>query len=142
MEKNLVAYCGIYCGACSYKVAYDEKKIEHIMNMPTKYDKYKSLPLEFCPGCKEDNECGTCAIRECARTKELEHCGLCSEYPCNKITEFTNDGIPHHAETKENLRSLMEIGVEKWLQEQKNAFTCPCGEKFSLYLKECEKCNK
>lgn len=110
--------------------------------MPTKYDEYKDSPLQFCPGCKLDNECGNCNIRNCAKSKELEHCGLCKEFPCNKIIDFNNDGIPHHGETLVNLNQLKSIGIEQWLNEQNKKWTCKCGGKFSWYYKECQHCSK
>lgn len=37
--------------------------------MTKKYDENKDLPLQFCPGCKLDNECGICNIRNCIKSK-------------------------------------------------------------------------
>jgi len=72
-EKNLVAYCGLYCSACSFKVAYDENDKRHILEMPAHYDQYKDKPLQFCPGCKLDEQGSKCEIRNCAKNKGLNH---------------------------------------------------------------------
>ena len=140
MKKNLVAYCGLYCGACSFKVAYEVNNNKHLMNMPTKFDEYKNMPLQSCPGCKSDNECGDCQIKSCAESKELEHCGLCKEFPCEIIINFNNDGIPHHGESLENLKQLKSIGIEQWVKQQDEKWTCNCGEKLSWYFKKCDLC--
>jgi hypothetical protein len=41
MADSLIAYCGLYCGACSFQVAYETEDRKHIDSMPSRYDKYK-----------------------------------------------------------------------------------------------------
>ena len=139
MSHDLIAYCGLYCGACSFKVAHEEQDREHLMRMPEKYDAWKQAPLEACPGCRLENKCGKCAIRDCAVDRGIVHCGLCGDFPCGKLLEFTGDGIPHHAEAIGNLKALKTMGVEEWLEAQKGFWTCACGERYSWYLRECRK---
>ena len=141
MSKELIAYCGLYCGACSFKLAYDENDKEHINHMPVKYEKFRNIPLEFCPGCKLENKCGDCAIRNCAVSKNLNNCSQCNEFPCEKIKIFNNDGIPHHGEAIENLKLFKKIGEEKWLDFMSKKWTCNCGSKISWYYRSC-KCKK
>lgn len=141
MSIELLAYCGLYCGACSFKVAYEENNREHITRMPAMYDHFKNEPLEFCPGCRLENRCGDCEIRDCARSKEIEYCSLCDVFPCEKIINFNNDGKPHHGESIGNLNLLKNIGEEKWLELQKEKWTCKCNARYSWYLRECKKCN-
>jgi len=112
------------------------------MRMPSMYDKFKSQLLEFCPGCRSENLCGDCDIRDCARSKKVEYCSLCNDFPCYKLVCFRSDGKPHHAESIENLILKKAIGKEKWLVEQKEHWICEkCNYRFSWYLKKCEKCN-
>lgn len=142
MSDELIAYCGLYCGACSFKVGYEENNREHIMRMPSIYDKFKSQPPAFCPGCRLENQCGDCAIRDCAQGKEIKYCSLCSDFPCKKLMDFSCDGKPHHSESIKNLVLLKEIGEEKWLEMQEQQWTCEkCNSRFSWYLKKCEKCD-
>lgn len=141
MSKNLIAYCGLYCGACSFKVAFESDNYEHVLRMPAQYDHLKNAPLEFCPGCRLDNQCGDCDIRDCAKSKNIDYCGSCFEFPCEKLEKFNADGKPHHAESISNLKLLREIGETKWLELQEEKWTCSCGTKYSWYLQECEKCN-
>jgi len=137
---NLLAYCGLYCDACSFKVAFDENDKNHVTQMPSKYDEYKNVPLQFCPGCRLDNQCGHCAIRECAKSKNFSHCGCCADFPCEKLKKFNADGMPHHGETIANLKEIVAMGETAWLAFQKTKWACACGAKLSWYLVRCGKC--
>ena len=64
MSDELIAYCGLYCGACSFKVGYEENSEKHVIRMPSMYDQFKGQPLVFCPGCRLENQCGDCAINK------------------------------------------------------------------------------
>jgi hypothetical protein len=138
---ELIAYCGLYCGACSFKVASEEQNREHLMGMPPKYDYLKNSPLEHCPGCRMDHRCGDCAIRDCALGRHLEYCSLCQDFPCDRLKMFNNDGIPHHAESIGNLNLLKQIGAEEWVNLQNEHWKCLCGERYSWYLQKCRKCS-
>jgi hypothetical protein len=139
---EMIAFCGLYCGACSFKVAFDESDRNHLRNMPDKYRECENAPLQFCPGCRLDSEGHDCRIRECARSRGLVHCGACDQFPCALIQEFNDDGIPHHSEAIGNLQLLKEVGEEAWLRAEKERWTCTCGAKRSWYLKECPKCGR
>ncbi|WP_180141880.1 DUF3795 domain-containing protein [Desulfoluna butyratoxydans] len=145
MPNKLIAYCGLYCGlycgACSFKVAFDTNERDHIECMPAKYEKFRDLPLEFCPGCRLENQCGKCEIKDCAEKKEIEFCSQCNEFPCIKLENFNNDGIPHHYEAIKNLLLLKEIGTSEWIALQRENWECKCGSKYSWYLKKCKKCS-
>jgi hypothetical protein len=141
-EKDLLAYCGLYCGACSFRVAFEEKDHKHLQDMPSKYEEYKDAELQFCPGCRLDAQSGGCKIRDCAVSKDIPHCGDCDEFPCELLIEFNNDGIPHHSDAINNLRKLRNQGEEVWLIYQAKRWECECGAKLSWYLKKCTKCLK
>jgi hypothetical protein len=49
-EKNLIAFCGFYCGACG---AYLKQK---------------------CPGCRENAKAGWCKIRACNLENNYQSC--------------------------------------------------------------------
>jgi hypothetical protein len=142
---DLIATCGLYCGACSFKLAVDENNRAHVRATPARYDKAKEAELEACPGCRgEATACGAdpCKIRACARERELAHCGLCAKFPCSVLSAFANDGVPHHGETLGNLKRLREVGEAAWFTEQRARWTCACGAKLSWYLRECPKCDR
>ena len=141
MADSLIAYCGLYCGACSFQVAYETKDRKHIDSMPSRYDKYKNDEPENCPGCRLENKCGDCEIRDCAVSKKVDYCIQCGDYPCKIITAFGNDGVPHHAEIFNNLKELKELGEKEWLERKKQEYMCPvCKTRFSWYNKKCT-CN-
>ena len=142
-DLGLIAYCGLYCGACSFKLTVDENERAHVLSLPARYDKAKEAELEPCPGCRNEPASSgddPCEIRSCARTRGLEHCGSCAEFPCSVITAFAADGTPHHGQTLENLRRLGEAGNATWLAEQQARWTCTCGTRRSWYLRKCPQC--
>lgn len=144
MASSLGAYCGLYCGACSFKVAYETKDRRHLQSMPSVYDKYKNDALDNCPGCRLENKRGECRIRDCAVEKGIDYCIQCSDYPCEIINEFGHDKKPHHNETFKNLEMLKELGEKEWLERMKEKATCPtCHARYSWYFSECKcKTNK
>ena len=136
-DLNSLAYCGLYCGACSFKVAFQEVERGHLAAMPARYDKYKGDPLEDCPGCRADSENTGCKIRTCAIARNVAHCGECADFPCKVLSEFASDGVPHHSEVITGLKAVREMGAHAWLAAQKERFTCPCGKRLSWYVRKC-----
>jgi hypothetical protein len=67
-DRNLVAYCGLYCGACR---------------------KYLN---DSCPGCHENNKAGWCKIRACNIMNNYNSCADCKEFAdpmeCGKFNNF------------------------------------------------------
>ena len=142
-NNSMLAYCGLYCGACSFKVAYEENERAHLAAAPSKYDKYKNEPLQPCAGCKPDpDSCGDCGIRTCAKAKGYRHCGECADFPCVRLLDFGADGSPHHAQALLNLKDLKEMGEAKWLELQERRWKCSCGARLSWYVSKCPKCGE
>lgn len=56
VNSELVACCGLYCGACS------------------RYLKEK------CPGCRENAGAGWCKVRSCCSERSLSSCADCAEF--------------------------------------------------------------
>jgi len=66
-DKNLVAYCGLYCGACR------------------QYLRGK------CPGCAKNEKATWCAIRKCNGEHSRTSCAECAEFPdVNACGKFNN----------------------------------------------------
>ena len=130
-SMQMLAYCGLYCDLCSFKAAYETQNREHILRMPARYDRDKTQPMQPCPGCKGDNICGDCAMKDCACGRNLDHCGQCAEYPCAELLKFAGDGVPHHAGALKNLERIREVGADAWFAEQQTH--CNCGERSSWY---------
>jgi hypothetical protein len=67
-DKSLIAFCGLYCGACG---------------------KYLQ---EKCPGCKENMKAGWCKVRSCCIENNYKSCADCKTFPlpheCKKFNNF------------------------------------------------------
>ena len=140
MEYNSfeMAYCGLCCTACSFKVAFESGDRRHVGAMPARYDRMKALPFSelACEGCKGQNICGECDMKDCAAAKGLEHCAACDDFPCAHTNKFQNDGVPHHRQAVEDLHKIKAVGVEAWFAEYSKGLTCAaCGKRQSWYCR-------
>ena len=117
MIERFDSYCGIYCGACSTPI---------------------------CNGCKvmnENHHSPDCRFIKCAQDKEVESCCFCDENPCNNVMEMGTDKYPHHWTVIPNGRRIKEVGLEAWLEEQKQRWSCQqCGAAFTWYESKCRSC--
>lgn len=83
MDKEMIAFCGTYCGVCERR------------------DK------TGCKGCKENAGnmfWGECDKARCCIEKGLQHCGECEEMPCEKLRALMDD--PEHGDKGERRRNL------------------------------------
>jgi hypothetical protein len=133
------SYCGIYCGSCPFLMGSERNELDTLVK------KMKREKEElYCEGCKGENVsvfCRNCGLKECAQQHDVEFCFECSDYPCEKLQTFKNDDSPHNSAIFKKLDSLREFGLKKWLEIQKNRWSCPqCGTPFSWYDRECEEC--
>jgi hypothetical protein len=55
-DTNLIAYCGLYCGACGRFLS------------------------SKCPGCKENLKASWCKVRSCCIENKLKSCAECRKY--------------------------------------------------------------
>ena len=139
-DDSLIACCGLYCGACSFRVAFEENDRKHLIRMPAKYDKFKDAPMDRCDGCLA-GECGH-GFTGCAAAHGVEHCGRCGSFPCSRLRDFTRDGIPHHAGVIASLERIRRVGERQWLEEQAAAWRCSCGARLSWYHRTCDRCGR
>jgi len=98
-----IACCGLDCGLC-----------------PTYYTKGPSR----CPGCGGPgffNKHPSCSIITCSvKNHGFETCAECDEFPCSKIEKWDLfDSFICHRASLINLRFIKEIGVEKFVEIQK-----------------------
>jgi len=117
MKEQFDSYCGLYCGACS---------------------------TPGCNGCKILNENHwdpDCKFIKCAMERGIEACAFCVEYPCKDILEFNHDKYIHHSSVVPNGKRIKENGLDAWLDEQKERWTCDkCGTAYTWYESECKTC--
>ena len=137
-DVNKLAFCGIYCPQCSFLTAFETGRREHLSALPEQYDKCKDADLADigdCPGCKNENICGNCNIKECAAGRKISSCAECDSFPCELVLEFGNDGVPHHLQALDNLRVIRAQGYASWFEGFKKNLQCSCGKRQSWYYK-------
>lgn len=136
MEKvRHMAFCGLYCGACSSMIACEKE-----MEEPTAENVVISEDELPCQGCDSEYQ-RNCEFVVCNKRHETNSCAFCPEYPCEMITKFQNEEWEHHQVVLTNLNRIKEIGEENWLNEQKEYWKCPvCGSRTIWYQKQCTNC--
>ena len=150
-KENLVAVCGLYCGACPMYLATqsnDEEKLKAMLkqfsNGPAKLKTEDIL----CDGCIGNGRiasfCRDCAMRKCPDDKQdVTRCSDCQDFPCSRITDFNNDGMPHHAEVLNNIRKIKEMGIKQWAKYDEERWRCPkCKSPMAWYDSKCSKCGE
>lgn len=147
-EPNLLAFCGLYCGACyHYRASFPDGS--HLLAAVESHRPgfRGSRPLEgyTCRGCRSDRlyihpGCANCQIRACAQSKGLVHCGECDQLACERLKAFQNDGRPHHLPILQQLDDVNRKGIGPWLADQQARWTCSCGQPYSWYESVCQRC--
>ena len=93
-DPNLVAYCGLYCGACG---AYRRAR---------------------CPGCHENQKATWCKVRACCRENGFSTCADCKEFPdpagCRKFNNFIAKlfGLIFRSNRRACVLQIREKGVQ------------------------------
>lgn len=91
-DAKLVAYCGLYCGACR------------------KYLKEK------CPGCHQNEKATWCTVRSCCMEKKIASCAECTEFPdprgCKKFNNSFSKlmGLVFRSDRPACIACLKEMG--------------------------------
>ena len=93
-NKELVAFCGLYCGACK---------------------KYLS---EKCPGCHENSKASWCKIRTCCLENGYLSCADCKEFPnpndCKMFNNFMAKlfSLIFKSDRAACIEQIRKIGIE------------------------------
>ncbi len=97
MGKELIAYCGLYCGACS------------------KYIKGK------CPGCRKNDSAKWCKIRTCCMDNGFSTCAACTMNPhdCKKFNNFFSKifAFIFKSDREACIRRIRETGEDTFADE-------------------------
>ena len=142
-ERELIAYCGLYCGDCfghkgivadlardlrkELRTARFDKTAEFLStisffevykNYPQCYEVLGALVKMRCKNaCKGGGGPPFCKIRKCCQKKEIEGCWECDEFETCEKLDFL---IPNHGDAHiKNLRKLKKKGVEEFLAGKK-----------------------
>ena len=131
-SKNMIAPCGLDCSLCRH--AHD--------------------PVQPCGGClgpegQKYEYCNTwCDVMKCEKYKRYRYrfCDECPDYPCEAIWEKENRYQEKYALKEspiQNLKEIREVGMQTFLQRQKQRFACPvCGDIISVHTGKCRSCGK
>ena len=153
-NRNLMAPCGLYCGACGIYIATRDgnEKFKAIMG-----NLYGTKPAETeCLGCMQPDPpqklygyCSACKIRDCVKSKGYYSCHQCGEWPCDKIKKFPvatgrrviKKAIPewraHVAEHGD------EKGSEAWTRSECARYHCSaCGYPLFRGAQRCRNCKQ
>ncbi|MBN2244197.1 MAG: DUF3795 domain-containing protein [Acidobacteria bacterium] len=91
---ELVAYCGLYCGAC------------------------RAYLRERCPGCHDNEKASWCKIRTCCMGQGMESCAECAEFPdpngCRKFNNFISKifALVFRSNRAACIRQIREMGIQ------------------------------
>ena len=130
--EEMIAPCGLDCSLCRH--AHDRE--------------------DPCLGCRgpEENKytycLEICGIMRCEKFKErgCHFCDECPDYPCEDVMEKENryrTKYPLQESPLENLRLIREIGMEAFLEKEKEKWTCNnCGSPVSVHTGLCTGCGR
>jgi hypothetical protein len=140
-SRNLIAYCGLYCGDCFIyqgKIAdlardlrkeLRKSKFSRFANMISKYFKpyknydatYEVLGLMVRLRCKRTCHNGggppSCKVRTCCLKKGIDGCWQCAEFEECKKLDFLR-AVHDDAHIK-NLRILRRKGIKQFIRGKK-----------------------
>lgn len=140
IQRELVAPCGLYCGACAIRGAYLSDDPAFKEKVAAGYG-VKAEDLT-CEGCLSETPflyCRTCSIKSCAKEKGYDGCFQCNDFPCSLVEAF-----PFPAGKAVILATVPEwkrLGTEKWVEAQKKRYTCAqCGGPLYRGSKRCRNC--
>jgi hypothetical protein len=137
MNRNLAGRCGMYCGACEIRRAYEDAgklRVEVAQ-------RFSCLPAEVrCNGCRavhivgwaRDPEWGrNCRILHCLKTQKLETCADCAQHSeCDRWRTLSEECEKRGIDLKENLRQMTGPGIDDWLKAQDERWRCQnCGQR-------------
>ena len=93
-DPALVAYCGLYCGACK---RYLQGK---------------------CPGCRENQKASWCKVRACGIRNQYASCAECTEFPdpggCRQFNNFISKlfALVFRSDRAACIRQIRELGLQ------------------------------
>lgn len=148
-DKNLVAYCGLYCGDCPIHrgkiadLARDIRKelrqsrfdktaealsrisfFEVFNNYPQCYEVLGAMVKLRCSKiCKDGGGPPFCKIRKCCQKKDIDGCWECGEFETCEKLDFLRPG--HGDAHLKNLKKINKQGIEKFFEGKKYWYAKP-----------------
>ena len=153
-NKDLMAACGLYCGACGIYIATRDNNEKFRTILANLYGA-KSEEL-YCLGCMQTEpakmileSCRTCEMKQCLKAKGYYSCHQCEEWPCKMIDDFgyatgvrvMKKAIPIWRD------KVAEFGDEKgsieWARSECERYHCSsCGKPLFRGAQSCRNCKK
>lgn len=127
VDALLIAPCGLNCGLCR---AY-------------------LRPKNKCPGCRASDATKPitrtrCKIKTCETFKQgtVVFCGDCAHFPCQNLLNLDQRyRLKYHLSLIENLKNIKELGLVKFLADEKIKWTCAhCGGTICIHNSTCNQC--
>ncbi len=126
-KSSLIAPCGMNCGLC---LAYLRKRNK-------------------CLGCRGPDKNKTitrvrCKIKTCEvfKDSDADFCFECEDFPCYKLEHLdTRYRNKYHMSMINNLKSIRDSGLEKFLLDENEKWTCSeCGGIICVHKGCCYTC--
>ena len=153
-NRDLMAPCGLYCGACGVYIATRDgnEKFRAVMG-----NLYGTKPEETaCLGCMQADPpkamygfCKMCRIRDCVRSRGFYSCHQCSDWPCDHINQFGfATGVRVMKRTIPVWRAKVaelgdEAGSVAWARSECERYHCPsCGKAVFRGAQRCRSCKE
>lgn len=153
-NRDLMAPCGLYCGACGVYIATRDgnDKFKTVMG-----NLYGTRPEDtVCFGCMQDDPpkaiygyCKSCRIRDCVRSKGFYSCHQCNDWPCDHINRFGfATGVRVMKRTIPLWRAKVaelgdEAGSVAWARSECERYHCPsCGKAVFRGAQRCRFCKE
>lgn len=129
IDKELIAPCGMNCSICVSYFGY------------TMSDKKRKMK---CPGCIPRGKHCSWIKQKCKKLAkhELDYCYECGDFPCYALEQLDKSyRQKYNMSMIENLNYIKEQGIEKFLQQQREKYTCPeCGSLICVHTNKCYNC--
>lgn len=93
-DTGLVAYCGLYCGAC------------------------RTYLRDRCPGCHGNDKATWCKVRSCCIEHEFATCAECDKFPgandCRKFNNFLAKlfGFVFRSDRSACIQQIRQLGIQ------------------------------
>lgn len=132
MKEELIAPCGMNCGLC---ISY--------LAMKNELNK-KGLKRVYCEGCiPRGKNCLHMGDRCQLLGKGLvRFCYECKDFPCKRLKALDKRySTKYHMSMIENLTAMRESGLESFLENEAEKWTCPdCGNTVCCHIGLCLNC--
>jgi hypothetical protein len=98
-DTRLIAYCGLYCGACGARLK------------------------GRCPGCAGNSKATWCSVRACCLERKIASCAECADYPdprgCRKFHNVFSRvvGFLLRSDRRACVLRLREVGPDAYARE-------------------------